>query len=543
VWSKTKREMPFSPPHTPAIWTAYSMMRQLSELDASFLYLESEATPMHMGGVYLFDNSGRDNALSYDEFYQYIESRLHLASFFRQRLVEVPLNLDHPYWVDDPEFDLSRHLRHITLEHEGSEPQLIELAATLLAEPLPRDRPLWEISFVDGLASSDEVKAPFALIVKVHHAAIDAITGEEAMGSLLDFSPKPRKIAAAKSWRPEPLPSKACLLGNAYSSALHTPFRLANLAKDTVAGAFYALLLQRLKNLNLPPALFSAPMTFLNKPVSQDRALGYTEFSLERFKKIKHAHSGITLNDLVMAVCAETLRGYLEDAGKLPKTPLIAMSPISVRSKNLRSPTGKQISAMLISLATHEPNPALRLKRIHDNAVASKIYSQAISAGRLTQLIPSTMIGLSARIYTEFQLAQRHKPLFNLPIINIPGPQTPLYLNGAKLVRQIGSAPLFDGVGLVFVVVSYNSKVTFSVTSCPKVLDNMDDFMARIPHALEALEQALEGADLEELARNAEETDPLARHTSVMGGLIEDIAALFSNLFNGFFTRNDKQDR
>src|SRR5690606_23105259 len=116
-------------------------------------------------------------------------------------------------------------------------------------------------------------------------------------------------------------------------------------------------------------------------------------------------------------------------------------------------------------------DPAVRLKRIHENAVASKIYSQAISATRLTQLIPSTMIGLSARIYTEFQLAQRHKPLFNLPITNVPGPQMPLYFGGAKLVRQFGSAPLFDGIGLVFTVISYNSKITFSVTSCPQILD------------------------------------------------------------------------
>jgi len=516
------------------------MMRQLSELDASFLYLESESTPMHMGGIYLFDNSSREEPLTYEEFHQYIESRLHLADFFRQRLVEVPLKLDHPYWVDDPEFDLHRHLRHITLEAPGNEQQLLDLAASLLAQPLPRDRPLWEINYVDGLAPSPEAKTPFAMIVKVHHAAIDAVTGDDVMGALLDFSPQIRKLAPPKKpWQPAPLPSRARLLGNAYSSALNTPFRLANLAKDTVAGAFYALLLQRLKNLNLPPALFSAPNTPLNQAVSPDRVLGYSEFPLERFRQLKYQHPGITLNDLVMAVCAEALCQYLGEQGQLPAQPLIAMAPISVRSKNLLSPTGKQMSVMLLSLATNEADPAVRLKRIHENAVASKIYSQAISATRLTQLIPSTMIGLSARIYTEFQLAQRHKPLFNLPITNVPGPQMPLYLGGAKLVRQFGSAPLFDGIGLVFTVISYNSKLTVSVTSCPRILQDMDQFMAYLPRALDRIEDALRDVDLDAIPPAAENEASSMR----LGGWIKDVVALFTDLFNGFWSKDEKQDQ
>src|SRR5690606_28076681 len=157
------------------------MMRQLTELDASFLYLESETSPMHIGGLYLFNNRGRESALDFGEFHQHIESRLHLADFFRQRLIEVPLQLDHPYWVDDPDFDLDRHLRHVTLEQPGDEPALLELAASLLTDLLPRDRPLWEITFIDGLSAREDAPSPFAILVKVHHAAIDAATGEEVM--------------------------------------------------------------------------------------------------------------------------------------------------------------------------------------------------------------------------------------------------------------------------------------------------------------------------------------------------------------------------
>jgi len=516
------------------------MMRQLTELDASFLYLESENSPMHMGGLYLFDNSDREKPLDFEEFRRYIESRLHLADFFRQRLIEVPLHLDHPYWVDDPDFDLDRHLRHVTLEKPGDEPALLELAASLLAEPLPRDRPLWEISFIDGLAAREDAPSSFAILVKVHHAAIDAATGEEVMGALLEFSPTPRSLIPPQPWRPKPLPSKARLLGGAYGSALNTPFRLASLAKDTLASAFYAVLVQRLRKLKLPPALFSAPRTLFNLPIGRERVIGYVEFPLERFRKLKKAHSELTVNDLVLATCAEALSSYLASHGRLPRRPLIAMSPISVRSKNLRSPTGKQLSAMLISLATDEPDLARRLKKIHDNAVASKIYGQAISAARLRELIPSSMVGLSARIYTEFQLAQRHRPLFNLPITNVPGPQIPLYLNGAKLIRQIGTAPLFDGLGLVLVIVSYNSKITISVTSSPSVLTDMDNFLARFPEALENMEKALDGVDLASLPETEAGGGQTLNRPATLGGAITDMVSLFSNLFESLRHRSER---
>lgn len=515
-------------------------MRQLTELDASFLYLESETTPMHMGGLYLFDNSDRETPLDFGEFRQYIESRLHLADFFRQRLIEVPFHLDHPYWVDDPDFDLDQHLRHITLEQSGDEKALLDLAASLLAEPLPRDRPLWEISFIDGLAPRPDAPSPFAILVKVHHAAIDAATGEEVMGALLEFSPTPRSLVPPQPWRPKPLPSKARLLGSAYGSALNTPFRLASLAKDTLASAFYAVLVQRLRNLKLPPALFSAPRTLFNHPISRERVLGYVEFPLERFRSLKKAHADITVNDLVLTTCAEALSLFLARQERLPKRPLIAMSPISVRSKNLRSPTGKQLSAMLISLATDEPDLARRLKKIHDNAIASKIYGQAISAARLRELIPSSMVGLSARIYTEFQLAQRHRPLFNLPITNVPGPQIPMYLAGAKLIRQIGTAPLFDGLGLVLVIVSYNSKITISVTSCPYLLTDMDEFLACFPQALDNLEKALEGVDLTTLPETETNDGQAVNKPSTLGGAIEDMVSLFSHLFDSIRHRGER---
>lgn len=507
-------------------------MQQLSDLDASFLYLETENSPMLIGGLYIFDSAQRESPMNFGEFYSFIESRLHVAPFFRQRLVEVPLKLDHPYWVDDPEFDLSKHLSYVTLSGDDKDTQLTELAAELFSQPLNRDRPLWSITFVDGLENCSSLPGGcFAMIVRIHHAAIDALSGDEVMSSLLDFSAETKPVTTKRAWNPEPLPSKFRLLGGAYGNAMNTPFRLANLAKETAASTFYTVLLQRLRKLNLPPALFSAPRTAFNNTISDKRALHYVEIPLERIKGIRKEIEDTTINDIVMGICAEALHHYLKDHQATPKSPLIAMTPISVRSKSLQKKTGNQLSATMLSLATNIIHPIARIKQIHENAVISKTYSQAISADRLTELIPSSVAALSARIYTEFQLAQRHKPLFNIPITNIPGPQMPLYMNGSRLIRQIGTAPLFDGIGVVLVVVSYDGKITISVTSCPTMMENPGHFGEYLLKAVDDIEASLHTPySLDDLKPVNNEQSPSL--LQIGSGVIDDIMELFSNLFS-----------
>ncbi|MCP5162803.1 MAG: wax ester/triacylglycerol synthase family O-acyltransferase [Hahellaceae bacterium] len=510
-------------------------MRQLSDLDASFLYLESERTPMIIGGLYVFDTSERNTDVTFEEFSQFIAARVHLAPFFRQRLVEVPLKLDHPYWIDDPEFQLGRHLTQLTLQPGDTETSLNKFAADLFARPLERDRPLWSITYVDGLEHLPESSLPargFAMIVRLHHAAIDSLSGDEIMSTLLDFSVTPRKLPPTNPWRPEPLPSKVRLLSSAYGNAITSPFKLATFVKGTAASAFYTLLIQKLRNINIPVSLFSAPRTLFNKNVNQSRQLEYIELPLKQLKQLRKSIGGeVTINDVVTGICAEALYLYLNDQNELPTPPLIAMTPISVRSKTLKARTGNQLSAMLISLATNIRHPIVRIRKIHDNAIISENYSQAISADRLTELVPSSIIALSTRIYTEFQLAQRHKPLFNLPITNIPGPQTPLYLNGAKLVRQVGTAPLFDGIGLVLVAVSYDGKVNISVTSCPTLLEDKPPFGPYLMRAVEAIDSALqepfEASEYEEAESTREQG----------AGIIDDVISIFSNLYSNLFSR------
>jgi len=468
-------------------------MRQLSELDASFLYLESDTAPMHIGGIYLFDASGRQAPLSYDTFVSYLHSRLHVVPLFRQKLKEIPLRLGRPYWIDDPDFSIGRHLSHVDLGGQGRTQQLIDLASEILEQPLPRDRPLWHITFADGFLfdhKGEQSRAGLALIVKLHHAAIDAFSGEEIIGKLLEYTPVPRPIPSPKPWYPRPEPSAERVVVQTGANILKTPLQLTSLAMHAAQATTRGLLHNQLHKLPLPIPLFSAPQSPFNQQVTASRQIVATTLELSRLKAIKATLGDVTLNDVVLGLCAETLRRYMLRQHSDTSRSLVAMTPISVRSSSLRRPTGNQMSAMLLDLATDEPDPARRIRRIHGSAVASEPYRDAIAADRVTELLPSTMLALSARLYSELQIAQRYQPAFNLPITNVPGPQVPLYLQGARLIRQYNTAPLFDSMGLVIVAVSYQGDLTINFTLCPDVLTDGSSLAALASQSLDAIEEA-----------------------------------------------------
>jgi len=468
-------------------------MRQLSELDASFLYLESETTPMHIGGVYLFDASGLKAPLAFSTFVSYLRSRLHVVPLFRQKLKEIPLRLGRPYWIDDPGFSIERHLAYVNLGEHGKQASLMALASRIMEEPLKRDRPLWHITFVDGFRIDDPEgeKQGFALIVKLHHAAIDAFSGEEIMGKLLEYTPEPRPIAPPRPWLARPEPSEERVFLQAGANMLKTPMQVASLAYSAAEATARGLVKKQLQKLPVPFPLFTAPHSPFNRQITANRRIVSASVSLSRLKAIKASLGDVTLNDVVLGLCAETLHRYLEQQGGDTDKSLVAMTPISVRSSSLRRATGNQMSAMLLDLATSEPNPAARIRRIHQNAVESEPYREAIAADRLTELLPSTLLALSARLYSELQVAQRYHPLFNLPITNVPGPQVPLFLQGARLVRQYNTAPLFDSLGLVIVAVSYQGQLTLNFTLCPDVVPDGDILNELVEESLEGIEECL----------------------------------------------------
>jgi WS/DGAT/MGAT family acyltransferase len=470
-------------------------MEQLSGLDAAFLYLETPTTPMHIGGVYIFDGSTRGEPFDFEAYRNLIASRLHLVRAFRQRLVNVPLNLARPYWIEDPDFNLDFHLHHTALPKPGGWKELARLMARIFSRPLNRTRPLWETTFAEGLDTIEGVPpGSFAMISKVHHAAIDGVSGAEMMGALLDLTPELREIPEPKPWKPERIPGDLELLVRTYGKDITQPFKLAELLAQTLWSAVKVGVQWGIQDVKLPPVPFQAPRTRLDVPVTPHRVWGGVRLSLDRIKAIKNTLEGTTVNDVVLAICAGALRRYLQQKHDLPDEPLVAMAPISVRAEEKRGAMGNQVSAMLVSLATQEADPIKRLQLTHESAVQSKVYNQAIGAHMLidyTQFIPFSVAGLAARLYTRMHVAKLHHPIFNVVITNVPGPQVPLYMGGARLLAYFGTAPIFDGMGLILVALSYAGNLTISATSCREIMPDIDVFVHHLKESLDELHAAV----------------------------------------------------
>jgi diacylglycerol O-acyltransferase / wax synthase len=463
-------------------------MQRLTGLDASFLYLETPTSHMHVAGLAIYDPSTVEGGLSIDRIREVFGGRLHLAPPFRRRLVEVPLGLHHPLWIEDPDFDLGYHIRHIAVPAPGGQHELSELVSHLVALPLDRSRPLWEIWVIEGLEDGN-----IALLSKVHHAAIDGASGNELTVALLDLTPEVAIHEPEEPWSPDRIPTDAELLAYAASSLARQPFRVVKAARKTASAA---LALRRrgreAPEATPPPAPFTAPRTSFNHALSARRSYAFTSVSLPMVKAIK-ADVGCTVNDVVLALCAGALRSYLDGVGEEPDGPLVAMIPISVRSDEQRDALGNQVAASLTSLATDVDDPLERLARIHESMAQAKAQHEAIGADTLQEWVEfaaPAVAGRAARLYSRMRVADRMRPIFNVTISNIPGPPFPLYSAGARMVANYPVGPVADGAGLNMTVMSYLDQLDFGLLSCPDVLPDVWSVASGLESALKELADA-----------------------------------------------------
>ncbi len=487
-------------------------MEMLSALDATFIYLEGEHSPMAIGGVYVIDANDAPAGFSYQVWRGLVKSRLQLSKVFRQRLVEVPLDLSFPYWINDPGFKLDDHLPQIRLPEPGGMAELMQAAASTWGKVLERDRPLWDITFVSGIDSiSGIAKGSFALITRVHHAAVDGKAGAEMMTALLDLSPAIRKIESEDNWEAEDLPSTLEVIRRSWLQAGHKAVELAEFVGKVAVGTAQLQSELWLKRLEPPPRLLSAPPTIFNQAVSPARTFWGRNFDFERIRAIRKAVPGVTINDVVLAICAGGLRRYLSGRGELPAKPLVAMAPISVRVEE--EGAGNQVSAMLVGLATDVDNELDRLIRIRANTQRSKVHASALPANKITEFLPSETLAAAARVYTRTRLGGHHRPFFNVTITNVPGPPVPLYVAGARIHSAFGMAPILDGLGLILVVLSYNGRISIGINSCEQIVpdpDNMAECIERAFHELElAVKQA--GPGLESMGLPVYQKEPPKR--------------------------------
>ena len=474
--------------HAIAPGFAYDQrMEQLSGLDASFIYMEGPRTPMHIGAVYIID-AAHSPEFSYRTFVEHVRTRLPLVPLLRKSVVEVPLDLGRPFWINDADFDLSAHLPKVGCPRPGGAEDLMDLAARVFSRPLDRSRPLWEIMFVDGVDSVPGISPDsFALISRIHHAAVDGVSGTEVMGALLDFTDQPRPVDMDDPFSPERRPTAVEMVRKSYSGIGKRSLSFARFIGDVIKGGAHIAKTRVIERHDPPPRLFSAPSTIFNATVSTRRSFGGAEFELAAIKELRGKVEGATVNDVLLAICAGGLRRYLLRRERLPERPMVCMAPISVRSREEQGAMGNRVSAMLVDLATDEDDTLERLDRIRRCTRGAKRESAALPADRIMEFVPSETAALAARAYVRTRMADRHRPVFNLVITNVPGPPRPVYLAGGRVDGIYGTAPVFDGMGLILVLFSQGGRVSVGITACHAIMPDVRDFEQDLRDAFDEL--------------------------------------------------------
>jgi WS/DGAT/MGAT family acyltransferase len=443
-------------------------MQQTSGLDAAFLFMETPNAPMHIGSLGIFDPStAPGGVVRFKQIIQTVMERAHLAPYLRQRLVEVPFNADFPYWVRDESFDPEFHIRHIALPKPGDWRQLCIQASRLHARALDRSRPLWELYVIEGLDNVAGIPPGcFALVTKLHHAAIDGVSSQAVATALADPTPEIRKVEGAERWRADEPPTPFELTAMAIEHNLKRPLQYLEFLQKSVPTWSKALEAAMSGTLTPPP---SVPRTRFNRVVSPHRVFDGVDFSLQKIKQIKNEVGG-TVNDVVLAICAGALRKYLLENDELPDKSLVSMCPINVRDPNAASASGgNQVVSMSVPLHTDVADAKERLRAICASTRDAKEYTNAIGARSMMEMaefVPMELGVLGARVAAEQGLANFTTPSFNTVITNVPGSPVPFYSNGAKHVRGWGLGPSVDGNGLFHAVGSYCGELNIGVTCC-----------------------------------------------------------------------------
>ena len=445
----------------------------LSALDAAFLQLEDGSAHMHVGAVLVFDGP----APSYDEMTDAIARRLHRVPRFRQRVAWPPGKVARPRWVDDPRFDVRFHVHHAGLPGPGTDDQLRTLAAQLFGEPLDKDRPLWELWLVDGLAGDR-----FAIVNKTHHALVDGIAGMELAALILDLERKPADEGPPPRWEAPPPPSPMELfahgVGEQVRGAAGVARGLMEVLRDgEQAAASLGRALRGAAEI-AGTGLSGSPRSSYNVPICSGRRYAWVERPLDEVRAARRVLGG-TLNDLVLAAVSGGLRTHLLRRGEDPAG-LRAMVPVSVRAPAEQSDLGNRISSLYGTLPVEEPDALDRLAAVR--RVMNDLKHSAQSEGgeaimAAGDLAPPPLLGLGVK-----QLASPR--LFHLTVTNIPGPQVPLYLLGRELTGLHPIVPLAPEHALGIAIMSYNGRLSFGLLGCERGMADLDHLAADIDDAL-----------------------------------------------------------
>ena len=465
-------------------------MERLSGLDASFLYLESSAQLMHVCGLIQLDPSTIPGGYSFAGLKSELERRVEVIPSFRRKLKNVPLEIDHPVWIDDADFDIDRHVHRLAVPSPGGAAELAELCGHMAGIPLDRSRPLWEMWVIEGLADGT-----IAVFTKMHHATVDGISGANMISYLCGLEPDaPMPDLAPEEARTTAVPGNWELFGRGILSNLAKPVNAFKLVAPTTS--LITKTISRARQGIAMAAPLTAPRTSFNGNITGQRVVAYADMSLEKIKEIRNAVAGATVNDVVLAISGGALRRYLEDRGELPESSLLASVPVSVHDTTTKSGGTNKVSSMFAKLGTDILDPVVRLRELASANANAKDHHKAIPADTLQEwaefAAPRTF-GLAVRMVAGWKLADRGPVIHNLVISNVPGPPVPLYFMGAKIVGFYPLGPVFHGAALNVTVMSNNGKMHVGLIACREAMPEIAVLAEHFPRELDALYAATVG--------------------------------------------------
>ena len=444
-------------------------MEPISDLDATFLAGETPTQHLHVLATMLVRRKGGSSRSDYELFQSCITERFHLIPRLAQRARRVPFG--RPVWVDDPDMRVERHLHHLVLPESSGLEGLAQAAAAIASVPLPRDRPLWEAWFVEGID-----KDHTAVIAKIHHGAVDGIAGLFALAAFFDLDVTGETSPAVPKW--EPVRTAPKDLGRAVlDSVLKRPVNLAKSAARTSRAAL-ALARPRGENAPLP---FTGPKMSFNGTLSPRRSVAFTSVALDDVKQVRQ-EAGVSVNDVLVALCAGVLRRYAISRGEGPDRPLVAAVPISERREG-QGDAGNRMSFLFYAVPVHLEDPAERVRFVARSATSAKSLYARSGQGlfeSIASLAPLRVTGPVLRLASAARIPSVLPPVVNVLISNIRGPAIPLFVAGAELESIFPMGPLFEGVGLGVTVVSYRDHVDFGFIACPDLVPDVSELASTV---------------------------------------------------------------
>ena len=486
-------------------------MQRMTGIDPMFIYSDTRDTPMEIAYACVFDPASAADGYRFENVVAVLESRLPGLRPFRRRLMPVPLGLDHPRWVDDPDFDLSNHLHRVAAPAPGGAEEFAAMVARVMGRPLQPAQPPWEMHIVEGLAGGS-----VGLIAKMHHSVIDGVAGAAMLAQLLDLTPEGSAATEpCPPWTPPRLPTQGQLVSDALPNVVHGPVRAARAAREM--GRTAVRLARCALDESTPPVSIplGAPAAF-ETPVNARREVCFAVLDLPQARRLKERF-GSTINDVVLAVCSGALRTHLAAHDLDPDSPLVAVVPVSVRRDSESGSTGNQLSAMFVTLSNDRKTPLERLRTVTEASASCKGQERAVGYGpmatRLAEAVPPALakpivqLGVRSGVLRKLRAG-------NLMISNVPGPDFPMYFAGMELQAVYPLGPVIDGVALNITVQSYLDSLFVGINASAAAVPDLPGLARAMEDELALLSKMADSTGSTRTAptRPTASTTPPARH-------------------------------